>query len=296
LEEAIVVFQDVLANQPDSLEAQRELGHSLVLAGRYSEAIRVYEKLAGSDDLRWQLESAKWSGLAHLYRGDIEAASAKSKEEAELAKQLGERSAQVHATWYAGHVHTELGQFGRANVAFIAALDIGPNDLNALHLVGVLAARQGDWGSLRYQIQDLEEAIARSDPDQLRRVYHLQAELALAQGKPAEALELLEKANGLFPHPLYQEAIARAYLAEENLSQAEATYRAIVESTDQRLDIPLYYVKALLGLAEVLDAQERSEEAVSYYQRFLEHWGNAADPLPGVADAERRLRELRAVS
>jgi tetratricopeptide (TPR) repeat protein len=174
LEEAIVVFEDVLANQPDSLEAQRELGHSLVLAGRYSEAIRVYEKLAGSDDLRWQLESAKWSGLAHLYRGDIEAASAKSKEEAELAKQLGERSAQVHATWYAGHVHTELGQFGRANVAFIAALDIGPNDLNALHLVGVLAARQGDWGSLRYQIQDLEEAIARSgDPDQLRRVYHL---------------------------------------------------------------------------------------------------------------------------
>ena len=82
---------------------------------------------------------------------------------------------------------------------------MGPNDLNTLHQAGVLATKQGDWGSLRYQIQDLEQAVARSgQPDQMRRVYHLQGELAIAQGNPKKAHELLEKANGLFPHPLYQ--------------------------------------------------------------------------------------------
>ena len=115
----------------------------------------------------------------------------------------------MHAIWYPGHVLTQLEEFGRANAAFVAALKLGPNDLNALHQVGVLAAKQGDWGSLRYQIQDLEQAVARSGrPDQMRRVYHLQGELAIAQGNPKKAHELLEKANGLFPHPLYQDAIA----------------------------------------------------------------------------------------
>ena len=84
LEEASVAFQEILASQPDSHEAQRELGHSLALAGRYREAIEAYEKLAASEDLRWQLESAKWSGWTHLYLGDIDASLA----EAEKAYQL----------------------------------------------------------------------------------------------------------------------------------------------------------------------------------------------------------------
>jgi hypothetical protein len=65
-----------------------------------------------------------------------------------------------------------------------------------------------------------------------------------------------------------------------------------LDSTDDRLEFPLVYVKALLGMAEVLDAQGRQEEAASTYRRFLEHWGNAAGPLPGVVDARSRLELL----
>ena len=71
LEEAIVAFQEILASQPDLPEAQLELGHSLALAGQYREAIEAYERLAASKDLRWQMESAKWGGWAHIYQGDI---------------------------------------------------------------------------------------------------------------------------------------------------------------------------------------------------------------------------------
>lgn len=294
LDEAIAAFQEILASQPDSPEAQRELGHTLALAGRYREAIDAYEKLAASDDLRWQLEAAKWGGWTHIYLGEIDASFAQAEKEAQIAKQLGERSAEVHATWYPGHVRTELGRFGQANTTLVAALELGPDDLNALHQAGVLAAKQGDWGSLRYQIQDLEQAVARSGrSDQMRRVYHLQGELAIAQGDPKKAHELLKKANGLFPHPLYQDAIARAYLAEGNLVEAEATYRAIVESTDQRLDVPVYYVNTLFDLAKTLEALERSDEAASYYEKFLEHWGNAEGSLPGVIQAKKRLGELQ---
>ena len=291
IQEAILFFQEVLASQPDPLDAERELGHCLVLAGRYAEAVAAYAKLAASDDPRRQLEAAKWTGLTHLYLGNIETALEQNRREKHLAEQLGERSAQVRATWYAGQVHTELGQFGAANTSFLAALDLSPDDLDALHLVGVLTARQGDWGSLRHQVQDLELAVARSgDPDPTGRVYHLKAELALGQGKPQEAQELLEKTS--ITNPLDQETMARAYRAQGDLPRAEATYGTILHFTDHRLDAPLYYMKALLGMAEVLDSQERGEEAASLYRRFLEHWGNAAGPLPGVAAARKRLEQL----
>jgi tetratricopeptide (TPR) repeat protein len=294
LEEAIGVFEDVLSSQPDSLDAGRELAHCLVLAGRYREALEGYEKLGRSQDLRWQWQSAKWSGLTHLYLGEIEAALAEIKRESALARKLGDRAAEVHATWYQGHVLSTLHRFDDATTAFVRALELAPNDLNTLHQAAVLAIQQGDWGSLRYQIPDLEQTVAHAgDADQIRRVYHLQGELAIAQGKPKDAVELLQKANGLFPHPLYQEALARAYRAQGDAKRAEASYRWILEATDERLDIPLYYVMALLGMAEVLDEEGRSEEASRNFQRFLDHWGDAPTSLPGVADAERRLEELR---
>jgi tetratricopeptide (TPR) repeat protein len=88
------------------------------------------------------------------------------------------------------------------------------------------------------------------------------------------------------------ETRARAYHHQGDLAGAEAAYRSILDSTDDRLDFPLVYVKALLGMAEVLEAQGRREEAASSYRRFLEHWGGATDPLPGVADARSRLELL----
>ena len=296
IEEAIVFFQGALASEPDSVEAQQELGHCFVVAGRYTEAIEMYGNLAASQDLRWQLEAAKWTGLAHLYLGNIEASLEQSRLEARLAAQLGESSASARAARHVGYVHAELSQFGEANTAFVSALERNPNDLDTLYLVGVLSARQGDWGSLRYQVMDLEPVVRRSgNPDLMGRVDHLKAELALARGDAREANELLETASGS-KNALYEETHARAYSDQGDLAQAEATFRSILDATDERLEFPLLYVKALLGMATLLDAQERGEEAASFYRRFLEHWENAAGPLPGVVEARSRLQQLEAQS
>jgi len=295
IDEAVVFFQNVLAEEPDSNEAQRELGHSLVLAGRYSEAIESYRKLAASEDLRWQLEAAKWTGLAELYLGNVEASLEQSRLEGRLAAQLGESSSAARAARQAGYIYAELARFSEANRAFVDALERSPDDAETLYLAGLLAARQGDWGSLRYQVMDLEPMVARSgNPDRASLVEHLKAELALARGDDGEAIELLSQLSKTTGsrRPLYQETLARAYRQEANLERAEATYRSIVDSTDERLEFPLIYLKALLGAAETLDAQSRGEEAASFYRRFITHWENAAEPLPGLEEARNRLSEL----
>ena len=164
------------------------------------------------------------------------------------------------------------------------------------HHQGVLSARQGDWGSLRYQVMDLEPVVRRSsNSDGMSRIDHLKAELALARGDAREANELLENASGS-KNALYEEAQARAYYEHGDLAQAEATFRSILDATDERLEFPLLYVKALLGMAKLLDAQEQGEEAASFYRRFLEHWETAVGPLPGVVEARSRLQQLEAQS
>ncbi|MFQ5791227.1 MAG: tetratricopeptide repeat protein [Acidobacteriota bacterium] len=297
LEEAVRFFEEALAAQPDSalaLEARRDLGHCLALAGRYREAMESYQKLGAVADPRWQLESFKWAGLTHLYRGEFDEALAANAREQETARRVGDPAAQVHAAWYRGHVRAELGQFAEANAAFITALEVDPDEPQTLHLAGLMTARQGDTGSLRYQIDDLRQALRGSHrPSQIRRVHHLDGELALLQEQPARALALFEKANGLFPHPLYREAMARAWLARGDLAAAEAAYRNIVQATDERLDVPLYYVKALHQLARVLEGRGERQEAAFYYQRFLDHWEGATRPPPGVAEARRRLERIR---
>jgi tetratricopeptide (TPR) repeat protein len=294
-QEALVFFQNALAAEPGSLDVQRELGHCWVLSGRYREALGAYAPLADSSDPAWRVEAAKWSGLTHLYLGEVERGLEEIRQEADLAKQTGDRATQVRATRFIGHVYTELGQFGPASDALLVALDLSPDDLDTLHQMGLLAARQGDWGSLRYQLQDLEQAVRRSGHrSQMDLVYHLQAELALGQGKPGEARDPLDKISEPGARPVYQETRARIDRAQDNLTQAETSYRALIDSTDARLEAPVYYVKALLGLAEVLDAEDRKEEASPYYRQFLEHWGNHTAPLlPGVAEAEKRLKELQ---
>jgi tetratricopeptide (TPR) repeat protein len=290
LDEAIAHFEQLLSSEPDSLDARRELGHTLVLAGRYREALETYERLGASTEARWQLESAKWMGLTYLYLGRIEESLSEHDRQIRIARQLNDRAAEVHAMWYRGHLYTELGRFGEANEAFLEALETVPDDLNSLHLAAFMAARQGDEGSLRYQIEDLEKAVRDSgEPSQMRRVQHLRAELALIHGQPKRALTNAQEANEFYPHPLYRDTMARAHLRLDDTAAAESTYRDILDATDERLDIPLYYVKALLGLARTLDTQEKEEEAASTYQKFLAHWGDAPGDLPGVAEARERV-------
>jgi tetratricopeptide (TPR) repeat protein len=86
--------------------------------------------------------------------------------------------------------------------------------------------------------------------------------------------------------------MARTYLALDDAQAAEEVYRKIISATDERLDVPLYYVMALRGLAEVLETLGRAEEAAVYWQRFLSHWGDVSPPLPGVTEAKTRLSAI----
>ena len=288
LDEAIAFFQQALEAEPASPEILLELGHAFVLAGRYDEAIETYQPLA-SQNLRWQLDAAKWTALAHLYHGNIAASLEQRGVEERLAAQLGENAAASSAARQVGYLYSEIEQFASANDAFVSALNRDPNDIQTLYLMALLAVRQGDWGSLRYQILDLEPVAARShDPALAGLVDHLNAELAISRGDEGEALELLGRSAT--QNAMVLEARARAYAQHGDLARAEAAYQSIVDATDERLEFPLVYVKALLGEAKVLDAQGRREEAASFYRRFLEHWGNTEGPLPGVAEARSGLQ------
>ena len=73
----------------------------------------------------------------------------------------GNEAARVLAAWYRGHIFIELGRLDEANSTFLDALEWAMDDVDVLHHAGVMTARQGDAGSLRYQIEDLQQAVRR---------------------------------------------------------------------------------------------------------------------------------------
>ena len=294
-EEAVEHFETILSSQPGNSEARLELGHTLALSGQYNRALETYGELAEAREARWRMASSRWKGLTHLYRGEIAEGLSELERLSDQARQVSDLGGELFTTWYPGHVYTVLSQFGKANRAFLKALELAPDNFNVLHLAGVMAAHQGDEGSLRYQVQDLEQMVRQSgETSQMRRVHHLQAEVALLQEQPKKALTEIVKAQELFDHPLYHETAARIHMALDDPSAAESAYRQIVTSTDARLDIPLYYPKALFGLARALDAQEKTDEALTYYEQFLSLWSEASEPFPEMGAAKTRFRELKA--
>ena len=114
----------------------------------------------------------------------------------------------------------------------------------------------------------------------------VRVEVEIRQRRPARALEMLEAVEA----PLRQDRFRRAELLAEmgRLDEALGWY--------ETLDIYsgwIFAAPAYLGRAQVLERLGRPEEAAEAYERFLELWQDADEPLQRkVREARQRLEDL----
>jgi predicted negative regulator of RcsB-dependent stress response len=121
----------------------------------------------------------------------------------------------------------------------------------------------------------------------------LRAMLALADHKPAEAVQLLEPAR---PYQLRgYSAIdlrARAETEAGMLDAAVADYRLILDHRGVDPISPLYPL-AHLRLARVQAQQKKTEEARQQYRAFLDAWKDADSNLPLLQAARSEFAKLQ---
>ena len=172
-----------------------------------------------------------------------------------------------------------------------------------LYVLGSIDAALGRSESALDAAERLENlpTIPRWEPSVRALANTIRGQVALRQGRPEEALEVLPDGPGVFPpelvnHPLFAREIERLWRAEA-LYAAGRDQEALTwfeNALAWTYHESIYDPFLTLRRAELLDRLGRAEEAAEAYERFLQMW---PDPDPGlrplVEDARQRLARLR---
>ncbi|MEO6213683.1 MAG: protein kinase [Vicinamibacterales bacterium] len=156
-------------------------------------------------------------------------------------------------------------------------------------LAGTLLAETGDIpgarGLLAQLDKDRSSAFAES-------CYHsLAGEIAMAEGKPADALLAFAAAAAQYPRVITTRASARAYAKQEAWGRAQTEWRRVIDAKGEALreHFAGEWVLAHLELARASRAVGDVEAARPAYDQFLGMWASGGDTaLRRTASAERR--------
>jgi tetratricopeptide (TPR) repeat protein len=190
------------------------------------------------------------------------------------------------------------GELKAARVEAEQALLIQPESPRCLYFAGFFAVREGDVPAAEGFLKRLTEVAAegRHATGDLYRD-GLQAEIALAQGKPAQARSLFEgvahSGRLLFDFhshissagPAFRDGLARTYLALGENRKAADTLSDLVSSGYERLNHPTTYVRALHTLGKLKMEMGDESAGRELLRRFRDHWGKAAWNVADVGKA-----------
>ncbi len=228
-EEAVSYFQRTLAANPDRIDLMRDLGKSLIRAGRAREAVAVWKKAAAHPEAtnadRVHLAGAliragEWDEAERVLdsvppthetykRYRLEAMIADSNEEwkkadsfYEIAAGLTTKPASVLNNW--GYSRLTRGDYAGAEKLFAEALKNDPTLFTAKNNLVLARAAQGKYDLPVVPMTQIERA----------QLLHTAALAAIRRGDINMGKTLLNQA--IDTHPQYFEAAVQALAALEN--------------------------------------------------------------------------------
>jgi predicted TPR repeat methyltransferase len=206
LPQAEALYRQVLAVEPQHLNARYRLAVVCHMQGRMAEAIVLYQQL-----LQIQPDTAQVQnnlGLAYSSQGRLAEALACCAQAVRLMPDCAEFFNNL------GTIHNSRGEHEQARDAFRQALALKPDYPSALSNLGGVYLAQGRWDEA---VQCLQEAVAQQPNNAL--VLNNLGNAFLAQGKAVDAANCYRQALRLLPN--YAEAAANLAKVRATLQQWE---------------------------------------------------------------------------
>ena len=184
------------------------------------------------------------------------------------------------------------------------ALAAHPECPRCLYFAGVFSLRNKKTSEAEKHLATLTD-VDTSGKNAVSDLYldALQAETDLEAGKPEEAREVFERVIGsgellsdYYTHyygssgAAFRDGLARTYIALGEKEKAVEALEALLESGWERVGHPVLYVRALYTLGVLYSDLGNEAKSRDYFERFLEHWGDADWALAEVRDARARLQ------
>jgi tetratricopeptide (TPR) repeat protein len=211
------------------------------------------------------------------YRGHTRAAQEFSRRAAAAAVQAGDLEAAASDHLKAAWRKTVFGDMPDARKEVASAMELVPQSEDVESRGAEVLARTGNAARAQTLARDLAKRFPRHTIIHRYWLPRIEAQIALAAKKPAEAIERLREAEPLEARSCnYSYERGKAYLAAGQGSAAAAAFQQILDHTGLVRNC-LPGALAHLGLARAFLLQGDSARAKAAYLDFLTLWKDA-DP------------------
>ena len=242
--------------------------------GRMQEGGKMYQNIGRLYLARAAIYEGRLTSAAEQLRADIRWDQTQASKSAELLRR-----------YLLARIFVARGTIAPARRELELILTSGePEALQAedLRRTGTLYGRLEDVKSAEGVLHKLELLELNLPTSFNKSCFHnLAGEIALAQGRFGEAVELFSTAMTEYPQFASHEGLARAYQAQHDWDRAVSGWQQVLADRGEILQdcFPADWVMAHLELGRVYDRLGDLTRARSEYEEFLQIW-QYADELP----------------
>lgn len=317
-DEALKYAEEAMKIHPDWTVFDYHAGLTLIHEGKGDAARERFRRLEENKqhseiERIWFSDAPQYIGCSYLREGRRQKAQVELARALDMSQKNNDAYNEIFCHFGLGELMMIQGQFAEALGQFREAEQVSgkyykytfnPIPLTSRMYAGRAYIKQGQIDRAETAAQEIKAVIQKRnmEPSFLYFYYLLEAEIAMAQNEPKNALESLARA-GASPwrtSPFYWRTKASA---EESLGRFEAAvesykkFLGFVSLARWLLCDPVryFYEQSMVdyNLGRVSEKMKNPTAAKEHYQKFLEGMKNADPGIPEVADAKKRLAALQ---
>jgi len=295
---------DLSPEQITGMYVNHEYGFMLVEMGEIEKARETFEKMFSKED--WlKARGHRSLALLDMYQGKYSAATNHLQESILINKVAGSKVSLFRDRMFLANVYrvkgmtdefeSELAEAGR----LLSTEHFSPE---WMIITGKLYPRMGKIDeankllnemSLRMKDTVALSGVARSTISDEVSFNILKGEIALANQRAQEAVDILELTYRLKQDSNILESLAKAYLVLSKPEEAIKRYQQIISLKELGEENQECWILAHYELGKIYEQLNDLPKAQKYYEHFLNIWKEADPDIPMVVEARQRLAAIK---
>ncbi len=297
IDKAIEAFSKALQVSPQQFWSNVGLGTSYLMKGESEKANTQFKKLLDQGE-NWQAIGEEWLVMSNLYQGKFNEAAAHIEKGILVNQRIGNKSGEAWMHIMLSEILKKTNDQNLPLKALKNAVQVWPNSRTKMKL-GNEYARLNKFNEASELLDQLEILNAEEQTqNNLANFYRLKGEIDFYKQDYTNAIHNLETSKSLDDDFETRVLLAKIYNRNGQYEKAREEYEYILEHQYATLfdALPTMWPLAHYWLAKMHELSGNRDDAIEYYQKFLNLWKHADEDLPELLDTRDQIAEIKSIS